>query len=66
MSAEALAALAAATGAVAAAVESLLQPMEAVTDLVLQEGNRQRREGFLRCPGCAECADPLPVLVGDA
>jgi hypothetical protein len=49
----------------AKAAQCLGPLLETVTDAVLQEGSRQRRAGFLRCPGCPECAEPLPLLAGD-
>lgn len=61
----ALDAVAAAAGALAATVGSLMPHMESLGDAVLQEGSRRRRAGFLRCPGCTECSEPLPMLAGD-
>jgi hypothetical protein len=60
-----LAQLAAAAHTVADGLEELAPRLNVVGDFVLQEASRQRRAGFLHCPGCAECAEPLPLLAGD-
>lgn len=65
MSLEAIAALTAASAAAVEQLKPMASAMEVATDLILQEGNRRRRAQLLRCPGCAECADPLPHLAGD-
>lgn len=61
----ALDALAAAAGAWAQVVQGMAPHMEALGDHVLQEGSRLRRAGFLRCLGCEDCSEPLPLLAGD-
>jgi hypothetical protein len=60
-----LEAMAQACARLADTVQHSAPRLEAVTDSVLQEASRQRRAGFLRCPGCPECAEPLPLLAGN-
>jgi hypothetical protein len=57
--------LAEAAGRLAVLLGELAPRMEAVSARILVEGSNQRRARWLRCTGCPECTEPLPVLTGD-
>lgn len=58
-------ALAQAARKVAAAWAKAAPAFEGLVEEVLIEGSRQSRRRFVPCAGCADCAEPLPVLAGD-
>lgn len=55
----------AATRRAAESLAGLAPLMEAAIDSGLDVANRQSRLRIRHCPGCEDCAEPLPVLAGE-